>query len=66
MALVVGGLCRLTYVHGRPEGGFLVLAVACLMVTGVSVYLGSILLLGVPEGVVKLWADWRQQGSEQE
>ena len=31
-----------------------------------SFYLGSILLLGVPEGVGKLWADWRQQDSEQE
>ena len=65
MALAVGGLCRLTYGQGRPEGGFLALVVACLVAAGVFVYLGCVLLLGVPEGVRKLWADWRQQGSEE-
>jgi putative peptidoglycan lipid II flippase len=55
MAIVVGVLCRLSYSDGRLEGGLLALALACWVAAGVCVYLGSILLLGVPDGVKQAW-----------
>ncbi len=64
MGLVVGALCRLSYSDGRLEGGFLALGVTCWIAIGAGVYLGSITLLGVPEGVRKLWADWRYPGAD--
>ncbi len=65
MALVVGPLCRLSYGDSQLEGLFLALGVVCWVIVGVCVYLASIVLLGVPEGVRRLWSNWRQQGTEQ-
>jgi putative peptidoglycan lipid II flippase len=65
MGLVVGCLSILSYSGGPLEGVFLALAVLCWVAAGVGVYLGSILFLGLPEGVRNVWAARRQRGSEE-
>ena len=55
MALVVQPLSRFTYGNGILDGGLLLLGLAGWVLTGVLVYLGAILLLGLPEGVKRAW-----------
>lgn len=55
MAAVVRALARLTYSGGLLEGGLLILGLGSWIVAGVLIYLGAILLVGLPEGVRRAW-----------
>lgn len=59
MAIAVQVLARFSYNDGQLEGGLLALALGCWVAAGVLIYLGSIMLLGVPEGVKKMWSSRR-------
>ena len=60
MAVVVQNLYRYSYDGGNLTGGFLALGLGCWVVAGILIYLGCIMLLGVPEGVRNAWAARRQ------
>jgi putative peptidoglycan lipid II flippase len=55
MAAVIQALTRFTYGDGALEGGLLALGLGSWVLTGVLIYLGAILLLGLPEGVKRAW-----------
>ena len=61
MAAVVQSLARFTYGGGQLGGGLLILGLGGWLLAGVLIYLGAILLLGLPEGVKTAWAA-RKQG----
>jgi putative peptidoglycan lipid II flippase len=61
MAAVIQALARVSYGGGQLGGGLLILGVGSWVLAGVLIYLGAILLLGLPEGVKTAWAA-RKQG----
>lgn len=61
MAAVIQALARFTYGGGQLGGGLLILGLGSWVLAGVLIYLGAILLLGLPEGVKTAWAA-RKQG----
>jgi putative peptidoglycan lipid II flippase len=63
MAGVVVALVKFTYGDGTLAGGYLVLGLGSWVLAGVLIYLGAILLLGLPEGVKTAWAA-RKKGKE--
>jgi putative peptidoglycan lipid II flippase len=60
MAGVVQILCRYSYDGDKLTGGFLALGLGCWVVVGILIYLGCIMLLGVPEGVKRMWKERRK------
>jgi len=56
MAVVVQTLCRYSYDGGKLTGGSLALGLGCWVAAGILIYLGCIMLLGLPEGVKHAWA----------
>jgi putative peptidoglycan lipid II flippase len=60
MAAVIGALVRFTYGDGALEGGLLVIGLGSWVLAGVLIYLGAVLLLGLPEGVKRAWAARRR------
>jgi len=63
MAAVVRALARLTYSGGLLEGGLLILGLASWILAGVLIYLGAILVVGLPEGVMRAWETRRESGT---
>jgi len=63
MAAVVRALARLTYSGGLLEGGLLILGLVSWILAGVLIYLGAILLVGLPEGVMRAWETRRESGT---
>jgi putative peptidoglycan lipid II flippase len=61
MAAVIRALVRFAYGGGQLEGGLLFFSLAGWVVAGVLIYLGAILLMGLPEGVKTAWAARRQR-----
>jgi putative peptidoglycan lipid II flippase len=55
MTLAVSALRDMSYRGSQPGGSILMIKVGCWVLVGVGVYLGCILLLGVPKGVKKAW-----------
>jgi hypothetical protein len=60
MAVVVQSLYRYSYDGGKLTGGFLALGLGCWVAAGILIYLGCIILLGLPEGVKNAWAARRR------
>lgn len=60
MAAVIQLLARYTYGGGLLGGGLLILGLGSWVLAGVLIYLGAILLLGLPEGVKTAWAARKQ------
>jgi putative peptidoglycan lipid II flippase len=63
MAAVIRALARFAYGGGRLGGGLLLLGLGGWVVAGVLIYLGAILLMGLPEGVKAAWAARRESGT---
>jgi putative peptidoglycan lipid II flippase len=61
MAAVIQALARFTYGGGQLGGGLLILGLGSWVLAGVLIYLGAILLLGLPEGVKTAWAARKQR-----
>ena len=61
MAAVIRALVRFAYGGGQLEGSLLLVGLAGWVVAGVLIYLGAILLMGLPEGVKTAWAARRQR-----
>jgi putative peptidoglycan lipid II flippase len=61
MAAVIRSLAWFIYGDGSLEGVLLVLALVSWVLAGVLIYLGAVLLLGLPEGVKTAWYA-RKQG----
>jgi len=61
MAVVVRALAQFTYSGGLLEGGLLILGMGSWILAGVLIYLGAILLVGLPEGVKTAWAARKQR-----
>ena len=60
MAVVVQILYRYSYAGGKLTGGLLALGLGCWLAAGILIYLGCIMLLGLPEGVKNAWAERRR------
>jgi putative peptidoglycan lipid II flippase len=60
MAVVVQNLYRYSYDGGILTGKFLAVGLGCWVAAGILIYLGCIMLLGLPEGVKNAWAARRQ------
>jgi putative peptidoglycan lipid II flippase len=63
MAAVIRALARFAYGGGQLGGGLLLLGLGSWVVAGVLIYLGAILLMGLPEGVRAAWAARRESGT---
>ena len=61
MAAVIRALVRFTYGGGLLEGALLIPGLGTWVLTGVLIYLGTILLVGLPEGVKRAWEARRQR-----
>ena len=60
MAALIRALARFTYDGGLLEGGLLLLGLGSWVVAGVLLYVGVILLIGLPEGVKRAWDERRR------
>ena len=61
MAILVHFLCRSSYAAGSLEGGLLMLHLGFWVVAGMVIYFACMMLLGLPEGVKRVWQTRRKK-----
>jgi putative peptidoglycan lipid II flippase len=61
MAAVIRALVAFTYGGGLLEGALLIPGLGTWLLAGVLIYLGVILLMGLPEGVKRAWVERGQR-----
>lgn len=65
MAVVVKTFSQYSYAGGKLTGGLLALGLGCWLAAGILIYLGCIMLLGLPEGVKRVWQERRRSRQDE-